>query len=1399
DDVLDPNASVTVDYEYAPFMTVEKRSLFGFSTTYDGGENLRAGATLLYKGTKATDRPAQLGQEPFRDIVGEVFLNWHMDAPFLTGLADALPLITTETPSSLDFQSAVAQSFPNPNTKGVVYVDDFQGARRAQSLGILRETWTLASPPLAVPEFVTNEFRNNRGVASEGAFTGLSDPAVIWTNPYKQFLDTEIYARDSDRSTGSLRNMHVFIMEFRPNQSPTIAAAGDPGEAWGGVMRALPVHIWDQSRAEFIELRMAVVSRATGAERKGTLHLDLGRITEDVNGDGNFNTEDQEINGIRNQILDPGEDLGLDGLPDEEEIGPWGDSYDAQTNPDPARDNWPPEDVSSGTALSSHDRINGTQNNERDPVRGLRPDSEDIGGPSEFDRANAYYEFSIDLDNPVASLVPESGKRSDDRSGYTDGLTGQTYRIPLWDDAYFKRFFESGSSPDSSNAIEFARLWIDGADTTVRIYIAAIDIVARTWTADLVKADPPDSTGTFRLGVVNDEENLDYVSPPGVSGYEDPRSNFTETEQALLLEWADLSPGDVGTASISGVKEDYTGYRTMRMWVWADSLADSLADIALRFGQDTNNYYFYQNTLAYDPVHDNNWEANRIVIDFNELTALKDANRGKDYVYDSVSHLGVVGNPSLTNVTVKEIAVIPHGASNTSTYSGKVWCDELELVDPRKDAGIAASGKLTAQVADLVGFTAAIEAQNYSFRGLTAGRTNSLVGGSSRLRTSFNGNLNLHKFLPEKLGISLPFAANYSRSDATPRLLTGSDIVLTPERQEEEKSTTISHGFSTRFAMRPKEAGWLMRSTIGAFSTRFAGSRTRSWTPTTPLSEKENYSASADYQLQIGAPLTFPVLYWTRYLLFPQRIWRTPFSPLPSDFSASGTVRRQRSVTRNNRQLITRAYTRDFVGNAGFGLKPIPAMQVNYDMSTTRDLADPEQLVISTNPRDFRLGRETAYSQRLQTSYRPSLFSFFSPTFTYGANFRDNIDKQYGDHDVNVDRNWSVGGSFDPAKFWGALGAKAGKRGPRAQGGDQLPERYRQQMETPDADTTAAKKEQSKEQSKGGGGLGLGGIGSAWRLLMNGMKWLSSPFGTLSVNYTRGDGDVRRDLRVRPSRLYQFGFDLNEKVATAGSTANSSLAQQSSRSQRESINLKNNIDFLGILSFSNVYTRTTSKNTTAGSDSRKEGEVFPSLSTSLNRLERLKPLGWVFSSASMRFGYTRKTDLTFVGDKRDNKVTGENFSPLFSLRGTMRKGIQLDIVIDRTSTVSQPRMGSSTKSLTRQVRVTSSFSFASPNGIPIPFLRKLRFKSRLSLSISVTHRVTETFMALKDSTLADLPFGKPQQSNSDLSITVNGNYSFSTRVRGGLKLEWTDRTSRQKLGSQKSHVRVVSIWAEFSF
>ena len=92
---------------------------------------------------------------------------------------------------------------------------------------------------------------------------------------------------------------------------------------WAGIITTLYSGDYDQTQTKFFEIW---IRNKNGAQSK--LSIDLGKISEDWNGDGSLNTEDIPIAGmIGDGLLDDSEDIGLDGCSDETENG-WGGCLD---------------------------------------------------------------------------------------------------------------------------------------------------------------------------------------------------------------------------------------------------------------------------------------------------------------------------------------------------------------------------------------------------------------------------------------------------------------------------------------------------------------------------------------------------------------------------------------------------------------------------------------------------------------------------------------------------------------------------------------------------------------------------------------------------------------------------------------------------------------------------------------------------------------------------------------------------------------------------------------------------------------------------------------------------------------------------------------------------------------
>lgn len=163
-----------------------------------------------------------------------------------------------------------------------------------------------------------------------------------------------------------------------------------------------------------------------------TMYVDIGRISDDLDGDSFDDDEDGSTGEWKNRELEWEEDVGLDGRPDYLEPG-----YDAATNPDPSGDNW--FSASGGVANGNcplpncptgwfddiddpmyYDYLNGTDGNISDIASLAVPDREQLSDDY-FEVTNSYFSYRLNFASDTF-LVPGS-----EYNGWA------TYRIPLKD------------------------------------------------------------------------------------------------------------------------------------------------------------------------------------------------------------------------------------------------------------------------------------------------------------------------------------------------------------------------------------------------------------------------------------------------------------------------------------------------------------------------------------------------------------------------------------------------------------------------------------------------------------------------------------------------------------------------------------------------------------------------------------------------------------------------------------------------------------------------------------------------------------------------------------------------------------------------------------------------------
>ncbi len=834
---LAPGANLEIKYELNEFFQLDKKVILGSRAEVKFGEDKNSfiGLSAIYFSKSSIDEKVRVGKEPMENFIWDLNTKISHDLPWLTRGLDWLPVIKTDTKSSLTVSGEIAQVVPNPNTSvneelgdfGVAYVDDFEGSRRESQLSIIRGAWGMAGIPADGTLFGTPKTNRNR------AYT-------FWYNPYNRILTKSIWPNKETSSQAQNDVTDILKLEIRPDSAFSVRDYGEaPGEAWGGIMRSLSSGYYDQSESKFVELWVK--------GDVGRLHIDLGYISEDqqesgqewtvqilgeqvTKGYGHLDTEDIRVDGIlQDGYVIEEEDRGIDGLwanPDstDEDVNvygfhhPYWDKYSFEPN--------------TNTAIDYH-QINGTEKN-LNIEGGTYPNTEDLNNNGALDTRNAY--FTVDVDLTTEEYI-------NGRTRFNDGTeTGwKLVSIPLAD------FVATGDKPELAqwSQIKFARLWLDQMPKEGGVLsIATVDIVGNEWQErgvfsqyDGTEIAVTDSLhGTLNVMVINTEDNPSrynseappgaYAAPPtGVRGVLDPITQLRSKEQSLVIRADDLNPGYtvVTDKLFHGSKaKDFVHYKTMKMFIhgwdktrggtYESSFTDyelengSELEFFFRFGETDNDYYEIRR-----PIYPGWDERNHLEVNLADLAnfklSLEDsifyinrtlgttipmppgisdefdstvtdtfywADLPIDYKYASME----LPDGSTIAVSGKpaltRVKVLKTGFTNLSdqNMTGEIWLDEFRLSDVEKNTATAYRANLSMQLADVGRISMDIQKDDADFHNVQS----QFGTGDNSVATNINGSLSLHKFMPESWGLNIPLSMSYRQSEKQPKYITGSDI-----------------------------------------------------------------------------------------------------------------------------------------------------------------------------------------------------------------------------------------------------------------------------------------------------------------------------------------------------------------------------------------------------------------------------------------------------------------------------------------------------------------------------------------------------------------------------------------------------------------------------------------------
>ena len=664
-DVLGAGSNLNIRYERNELLTIASKTILGARAEYDINPDFKLGGTFLQYSEEPLADKIRVGDEPISNSIVGMDMQFKTKLRWLTKLVDAMPLISTKTPSEVLLNAEYARIMPGHpselNTKldpdGVSYIDDFEGTKQIISLGREFSNWSLASPPLLESGMPASDRSHQRALLSWYTYeqNDSRNPSLSDVFPKRQG------ARDE-------QTLKPLVLDYFPkrrgpyNYSLNLKSSlyQNPDSAWGGMMRLLPQYArkLEQSNVEFIEFWLKVTPENTAIDDSGYLYIDLGAISEDILPNGELNTEDgmptsisdlnnestlygrddygrflkSSVTGLKvNRILnrDPSnasltEDIGLDGLNDADENLTFTDFKSAveQLTADPDLSSDPEisadlshilQDLSGDNYIppennnSQYDYNNGTEGNS---VPGKRvttntPDTEDLNQNNTADRSNNFYRYKIPIQASRLS-DPDGPSGAFVVGGGVSTPTVQRNGGFVLFRVPIESFTSTSGLPPGFNNITYARVWISGFETNHNFQFASLDFIGSQW----YKFPSANPDSLVSISTINLEENSSqYALPPGIERARNQiRSdeNILENEQSLVLNGRELTTETPRAASrdfsFGSSSVNLNPYQRLRMFTHAEYESEDTLMAFLRFGSsETDNYYEYRIALKSSP------------------------------------------------------------------------------------------------------------------------------------------------------------------------------------------------------------------------------------------------------------------------------------------------------------------------------------------------------------------------------------------------------------------------------------------------------------------------------------------------------------------------------------------------------------------------------------------------------------------------------------------------------------------------------------------------------------------------------------------------------------------------------------------------------------------------------
>ena len=1339
---LTPDSRLLIDYQFKPLGGVGSSTLAGMSSASKFGENARIGTTLLYESRQTSADKARLGEEPSRAIVGGITASYQHQSRILTDVANWLPYVDSDQPSTLSLDGEVAGSLPNPNTKSEAYIDDFEGVEDTDRIGLARRSWYPASLPV----------EENNVVKSDTSRVGF-----FWYN-----IEPELglHRRDLNPTLQDEENTLLQSLDLELSTAPEV---GD-SVPYAGVMLGFQGGGLDITQGQFLEIWINDF-KPNAAARGGKLRIDLGIIDENYHdvAASVFNDEDKDRDGFAAAF----DDTGLDGLFNEDEtvLLPGGTDED-KSGDDIDLSRIPPIPTGNFT------KVNGTEAN-------LGYDTEDLDRNGQLGRVNAYFSYEIDLADtaeidiraqyPLYEGFNEPEHVNDSWRLYRIRLSNHVVRTNT---AIQPRLDE----------IRHVRIWLDELDEvvrtdgvgTLRFQVAEFSIEGNRWEIDGVRDNVTDAvsdtaTAEFAIGVISTKTDPGVYQPPVVPNVQ---NEISDKESSLAMRYAALEDGTQIRIlkRFVGAGLNMSLYRDINFWVHTDSLR---AGVEYYFRMATNETNYYEVAVPFTSTHFNETGWARVTFNLAELTNLKFAPPA-EIVYGTAQDIAdpskvyptrLRGTPSLNGVRFLYAGV--RNVSNPEPQAGEIWINDIYVGDVLRDFDHAERVTANLSVAGgaiSVGGNWARTGADY--RGLRQTRGS----GSDQTVLGLNAKTDLQYFVP-LMGFSLPVSGNYSQATSLPKFPPNSDTEITdPAVSDSLKTVRKTRGFNVSLARRSPSNSFLMRYTFDRLRPTFAYSDARGFSPAS-RDTTTNMQGSLTYQMTwSGGGNSLPLLGKNRF-----RYW---INQLDLSTSATRQTGRRWSYVNGEFRRDPYQYSATMRNQGTVRYIPFRSLETSFGVNDTRDLA------IDHFWNGYNIGTEIQFANNARVSYvlpdtwrlsrlleKPSVEVQSSYNEDSGPNVQRPGDPK-GTRNVSASRNDTGRIGFDLGRQFGNLFRLVGwdvatsqpePRSPAVPGGSAAPPDSARAGVSPPVsppDTTRATRERP-------------GVGTAFR----GLARILTSIRPIKANVQRRKNSNYLRVPDRPDWSYQLGLDNNTGILVNGQ----SIGRPENKNSNFTYNLESGAVLRQDLDVQARYSQAINDNDFRTSQSRSTSTTWPDLQARWAGLERLRVLDQSVTQGELRVDW-RETKIE-TGPKDETPITTtETFTFTPALVLAWKNELNSSLNVSFSSNTSDTR-GSRSETDNMSVALELKKTFRGGGGLKL-FGKGLDWTNEMEATVTAAFARSGGQRFQPGSTLPE-----PIPKITSLSIDPLVRYTFSKNINGSAFIGY-GRSFMETTGQTTTTVRL---------